>query len=125
VVPHICVGLRGDDIEGELASIDLVSGFPVTALVLLWRLPAPDTPMRWMINASAESFLKVVRHATETLGCPVLLGCMRPRGNVDLEIESVRLGVVGMASPAAETLRRLELEGFEVVRSGLCCALHE
>ncbi len=125
VVPHICVGLRGDDIEGELASVDLVSGFPIAALVLLWRLPAPDAPMRRTKNASADSFLRVVRHATETLGCPVLLGCMRPRGNVELEIEAVRLGVAGLASPAAETLRRLELEGYEVVRSGLCCALHE
>ena len=124
VVPHICVGLRGDDIEGEMASVDLVSGFPVAALVLLWRLPAPDAPMRTK-NASPGSFLRVVRHATETLNCPVLLGCMRPRGNVELEIEAARLGVAGMASPAAETVRRLGLEGYEVVRSDLCCALHE
>ncbi len=125
VVPHICVGLSGDDIEGEMASVDLVSGFPIAALVLLWRLPAPDTPMRRAKNASPGSFLKVVRYATERLDRPVLLGCMRPRGNVELEVEAVRLGVAGLASPAAETLIRLELEGFELVRSDLCCALHE
>ncbi len=125
VVPHICIGLGGDDIEGEMASVDLVSGFPIAALVLLWRLPAPDAPMRRAKNASPDRFLRVVRHAIEKLDRPVLLGCMRPRGNVELEIEAVRLGVVGLALPAAETLRRLELEGYEVVRSGLCCALHE
>jgi hypothetical protein len=50
---------------------------------------------------------------------------MRPRGNVELEIEAVRIGVAGLASPAAETLRRLRLDGYEVERSALCCALHE
>ena len=125
VVPHICVGLRGDDVEGEMASVDLVSGFPIAALVLLWRIPTPGTPMRSMKNVSQDSFLRVVRHALKTLDRPVLLGCMRPRGMVDLEVEAVRLGVAGIASPAAETLSRLELDGYEVVRSGLCCALHE
>jgi uncharacterized radical SAM superfamily protein len=125
VVPHICVGLRGDDVEGEMASVDLVSGFPIAALVLLWRLPAPDAPMRGVKNASPDSFLKVLRHAIERLDRPVLLGCLRPRGNVELEMEAVRLGAAGLASPAAETLRRLGLEGYEVVRSDLCCALHE
>lgn len=125
VVPHICVGLGGEDVEGEMASIDLVSGFPIAALVLLWRLPTPGTPMRSMRNVSQDSFLRVVRHALKTLDRPVLLGCMRPRGMFDLEVEAVHLGVAGLASPAAETLRRLELEGYEVVRSGLCCALHE
>jgi uncharacterized radical SAM superfamily protein len=125
VVPHICVGLKGDDHEGEMASVDLVGEFPIAALVLLWRLPTPGTPMRTMRNVTPDGFLRVVRHALQTLDRPVLLGCMRPRGMIDLEVEAVRLGVAGVASPAAETLRRLELEGYEVVRSGLCCALHE
>jgi hypothetical protein len=125
VVPHVCIGLRGDDVQGEMASIDLASDYPVSALALLWHVPTKGTPLFNVPNASGESFLEVVRYAIRTLRCPVLIGCMRPRGRVKLELEAVRAGVAGVAILSKEAAMGLSLEGYEVVRSGRCCALHE
>jgi uncharacterized radical SAM superfamily protein len=125
VVPHICVSLQGDEIGGEMASIDLASKHPISALVLLWHIPTQGTPLHGAPISSEDAFLDVVRYAKRVLTCPVLLGCMRPRGRVELELETIRMGVAGMALPAPETLRRIRQEGYNVRRSERCCALHE
>ena len=122
VVPHITLGLHGDDRSGEMAAIDLVSRYPISSLALLSFIPTPGTRMASSSTISDEHFLKLVGYAVGQARCPVTLGCMRPRGNPDLEVKCFEAGIAGIAVPSRETVRRLEHSGVKVVQKEVCCS---
>ena len=64
----------------------------------------------------------VIRYAGQRLDCPLVLGCMRPRGNPELELAAVENGISAIVMPHPETRRRLE-ETVDVKRENVCCAL--
>lgn len=76
-------------------------------------VPVPD--------ARVESF---VREAVGRLDCPVLLGCMRPRGNHRLEMRCIDLGVGGIAMPSRKAVELAKEEGYAVETRRSCCSLH-
>ena len=122
VVPHITIGLHGDDLSGERSAIDLVSRYPISSLALLSFIPTPGSRMATTPTVSDEHFLKLVEHAVGKVSCPVTLGCMRPRGNPDLEVKCFEAGIAGIAVPSGETVRRLERSGVKVEKKEVCCS---
>jgi uncharacterized radical SAM superfamily protein len=122
VVPHLCVGLNGDERSGERAAIEMVARYPISSLSLLSFIPTTGTRMARSPIVSDDHMLEMVEYAVGQVGCPVTLGCMRPRGNPDLEVRCYEAGISGIAVPSSETVRRLERRGVNVERKDICCA---
>jgi hypothetical protein len=55
---------------------------------------------------------------------PVVLGCMRPKGNHRMETDllAIRAGVDGIAFPAEEAIDFATNNGYAVSFSPLCCS---
>lgn len=122
VVPHICVGLNGEERSGERAAIDLVAKYDISSLSLLSFIPTVGTRMSGSPTVSDDHFLEIVEYAVDTLDCPVNLGCMRPRGRPDLELRCYGAGIAGIAVPSQEAVQRLERLGVTVEKKETCCA---
>jgi len=122
VVPHITIGLHGEDLSGEMSAIDMVSKYPISSLALLSFIPTSGTRMGSSPIVSDEHFLEIVEYAVGKIDRPVTLGCMRPRGNPDLEMRCCEAGISGIAVPSPVTVRRLEGLGFKVEKKDVCCA---
>ena len=122
VVPHLCVGLNGAERAGERAAVEMLAGYDISSLALLSFIPTAGTRMASSPIVSDDHFLEIVEHAVDTVHCPVNVGCMRPRGNVGLELKCCDAGISGIAVPSGETVRRLERLGVKVERKEICCA---
>lgn len=123
LVPHICIGLAGSS-DGERSCIDLVSKYPIDALVLLGFRPTPGTPWSARAAPSAERILAVLRYAVEELRRPVLIGCMRERGDWRLEQACLKAGAAGIACPSRRTVEWARFVGYRIELRKQCCALH-
>ena len=123
VVPHICAGLNGDERSGERSAVEMVARYPISSLALLSFIPTVGTRMAGSPIVSDDHLLEFVEHAVDTVSCPVTLGCMRPRGNPDLELRCCDAGISGIAVPSAETVRRLQRLGVTVEKKETCCSL--
>jgi len=124
VAPHLCLGLTGEETEAEARSIELLSRHPISSLALLAFRPTRRTPMANMPAPSREHILKLVDLAVKELQCPVLLGCMRARGDWELEKECIEQGVSGIAMPSRRTVEWAKKNGYLVQREERCCALY-
>jgi lipoyl synthase len=122
VVPHLCVGLNGNERSGEKAALEMLAGYDISSLALLSFIPTRGTRMANSPIVSQDHFLEIVEHAVDQLRCPVNLGCMRPRGNPDLEKRCCEAGISGIAVPSKETVVYLEGLGTKVEKREICCA---
>jgi lipoyl synthase len=122
IVPHICVGLTGEERAGEIAALEMVARYDITSLALLSFIPTPGTRMATSPIVTDTHFLEIVERAVGTVHCPVMVGCMRPRGNPNLELKCCDAGISGIAVPSGETVRQLERLGIKVDRKEICCA---
>ncbi len=119
IVPHVCVGLQSE--EGESASLELISRYDVGALVVLVLMPTTGTPLA-SASIGPERVVRFVERAVGVLRCPVILGCMRPRGDWALERRCVEVGIDGLVSPSSRTLGWASDSGYRVERIPACCA---
>ncbi|MDW5561652.1 MAG: radical SAM protein [Methanomassiliicoccus sp.] len=120
VVPHVCVGLQSE--RGEEDTLDLLSSVRIEALVVLGLMAPPG-----FSDGSAvptDRLLRFVRQAVRRIDAPVLLGCMRPRGRADAEIEIIKAGAAGVVNPASATVAWARAAGVEAAEVQACCALH-
>jgi uncharacterized radical SAM superfamily protein len=122
VVPHICVGLNGGQRTAERSAVEMVARYDISSLALLSFIPTPGTRMALSPIVTDDHFLEIVGHAVDKVRCPVTLGCMRPRGNPDLEVRCCEAGISGIAVPAVETVRRLERLGVIMEKKEICCS---
>jgi uncharacterized radical SAM superfamily protein len=122
VVPHLCVGLNGDQSAGEKAAVEMLAGYNISSLALLSFIPTGGTGMAKSPVVSDDHFLEIVEHTVDRLQCPVNLGCMRPRGNPGLEKKCCEAGISGIAIPSPETVRYLEGLGTKVEKKEICCS---
>lgn len=113
IVPHVCIGLQS--VEGELASLNLISKFEVSSIVVLGLISGS-------VPNGAERMPSFISEAVKT-GCPVTVGCMRPRGNVSLELECIKAGASAMAMPSSKTVNILKEEGWTIIEKNECCSL--
>jgi uncharacterized radical SAM superfamily protein len=119
VVPHVCVGLQSE--EGEEDTLEMLSSVNISAVVVLGLMAPPGSALPSVVP---DRVVRFVRRAIDRLDVPVLVGCMRPRGRADAEIEMIKAGAAGMVNPSPATVQWTEAEDREVVEVGACCALH-
>ena len=118
VVPHVCVGLQQPDAEQRC--LDLLSRLPIAAVVVLALLPPPGQKP---LPGLEDRLVNFIENAA-SLPCPVLLGCMRPRGWWETEVRCIQAGVAGIVNPSSRTVAWARANGYEVATERLCCALH-
>jgi len=125
VTPHIVIGLHYGQILGEANALDIVSRYPVTALVLVVIMPfyarrgtfvTPETTDVGRIFGAARERLPDKQ---------VLLGCARPPGMHKrvTDAYAIMAGLDGIAFPADGAVSVAHAIGrpFEQVHS--CCSI--
>lgn len=114
LVPHVCVSLQSP--EGEKKSLQLISQFNCSALVVLGLMYAEDPKI--ICQKMPQFVSKAVK-----LKHPVIIGCMRPRRGSSLELECIAAGASAIVNPSSETLDSLTKSGWEIVHKNECCSL--
>lgn len=114
VAPHVLLGTGKEEHELEAVRVACREDIPCVILLSLIGEKVQDREGR---------LLRAVKVARD-LNRPVLLGCMRPRGAPGLEMSALEEGAEGIASPSAETIRRIRERGWSVDERRHCCALH-
>ncbi|MDH4109985.1 MAG: radical SAM protein [Gammaproteobacteria bacterium] len=125
VTPHIVIGLHYGRILGEANALDIVSRYPVTALVLVVIMPfyakpgtfeTPDTRDVGRIFGEARSRLADRQ---------VLLGCARPPGMHKrvTDAYAVMAGLDGIAFPADGAVAVAHSIGRPFEQAHSCCSI--
>ena len=121
VVPHLLVGLSGEEDRFEIAAIEMAAKNPIDGLVILSLMPTKGTPMEGSQSPSDDHLLEIVERAVDALDVPIILGCMRPRGNWELEIKAIGLGVRRIAMPSPKTEVWAKAQGYGIIKRSSCC----
>ncbi|MHC1710437.1 MAG: hypothetical protein AB9819_08550 [Methanomassiliicoccales archaeon] len=114
VAPHVLLGTGREERELEAVREACREDVPCVILLSLVGEKVDDWEGR-LLRAVEEA-----RRHDRT----VLMGCMRPRGNPELEMKALEAGAAGMASPSAGTMKRIKERGWSVEERQYCCALH-
>jgi len=118
VVPHVCVGLQSE--KGEEETLEALSSIRISALIVLGLMAPPGSGG----GVPSERLAGFVRKAVERLDAPVLLGCMRPRGDSRVEMEAIGAGAAGIVNPSPATVEWASASGRRTIEVQACCALH-
>jgi lipoyl synthase len=124
-VPHVIVGLHYGKLKGELKALEMISRCKPSALVIIAFMPIHGTEMATVEPSTPLDIARVTATARlmfpET---PLVLGCMRPKGNhrVKTDVLALKAGVNAIAFPTEEAIEFAEHKGYEVFFSSLCCS---
>lgn len=123
IVPHITVGLHRGRLYGEYNAVRILSqSCTPDAVVINVMIPTRDTPMEEAPVVSDSNVIRIIEYTLTLVDAPVYLGCMRPKGNVALELAAEEAGVSGIVLPSTEARREIGLRRTtQVVNT--CCAL--
>jgi len=101
--PHIILGLHYGKFLGEYDALEMISKYPVHALILVILTPLHGTPMQGMAPPNADEVAEFF-HASR-IKMPktkILVGCARPAGDYKKKVDmaAVEAGLNGIAYPA-------------------------
>jgi uncharacterized radical SAM superfamily protein len=124
VAPHICVGIHGGEIGGELQAIERLRTLQPRTLILISLIPTNGSAYEQVLAPSGNLIRSVVEKAkVELPDTKLVLGCMRSKLDRTFEYDLVRVGLDGIVLPAMSTLDRLRADGYTVKRRATCCSL--
>lgn len=124
VAPHVCIGVRGGTLGGEMAALRMLEPISPTTLVLISFMPTKGTAYESRPPPSGEDVISVIRGARAILPrTRLLLGCMRSRRDRAWEPEAVFAGLDGIVLPSTETVRAASALGYTIRKKDVCCAL--
>lgn len=124
-VPHVIVGLHYGKLKGELKALEMISRYKPSALAIIAFMPIHGTEMATVEPSTPASIVRVIATARlmfpET---PLVLGCMRPKGNhrAETDVLAMKAGVDAIAFPAEEALKFAEQRGYKMSFSSFCCS---
>jgi hypothetical protein len=124
-VPHLIVGLHYGKLKGELKALEMISRYKPSALVVIAFMPIHGTEMATVEPSTPANIVRVIATARlmfpET---PLVLGCMRPKGNhrAETDVLAMKAGVDAIAFPAEEVLEFAEQRGYKMSFSSFCCS---
>lgn len=124
--PHIIMGLHFGRMKGENQALEMITRYPIKAVVLVGLRPLPHTAMAGVRPPDPETLGKVFVQARKMFPqTPVVLGCERPLGRhrQQTDILAVTLGLDGIAYPSEQALISAREQGLEIRTSSECCAL--
>lgn len=125
VTPHIVIGLHYGRILGEANALDMVSRYPVTALVLVVIMPFYAKPGTFVTPATADVG-RIFLEARERLpDRQVLLGCARPPGMHKrvTDAYAIMAGLDGIAFPADGAVSVAHTIGRPFEQAHSCCSI--
>jgi uncharacterized radical SAM superfamily protein len=125
VSPHIVIGLHYGQILGEANALDIVSRYPVTALVLVVIMPfyaKPGTFVTPDTTDVGEIFLEARKRLPDQ---QVLLGCARPPGMHKrvTDAYAIMAGLDGIAFPAEGAVSVAHSIGRPFEQAHSCCSI--
>jgi uncharacterized radical SAM superfamily protein len=124
-VPHVIVGLNEGKLDGELRALQMIRQVKPSALVIIAFMPIPGTAMAKTLPPKPVDIAKVSAMARlmfpET---PLVLGCMRPKGESrgETDVLSLKAGVDAIAFPSEEAIEYAKSKSFRTAFSPYCCA---
>jgi uncharacterized radical SAM superfamily protein len=124
-VPHVLVGLHYGKLKGELRALEMISKYSPSAIIIIAFMRIRGTPMEKVDPPEPEDIVRVLVTARLMMPqIPVVLGCMRPKGERRRRIDTlaVKAGVNAIAFPAEEAIQLAESMGLEITFSSLCCS---
>ena len=125
LVPHVLVGLHYGKLRGELQALQMITKYSPSAVIVIALMPIRGTTMQEVTPPSPEDIARVLVAARLMLPkTPIVLGCMRPKGEhrAETDVLAVKAGVNAIAFPDEKAVRLAESFGFETVFSSLCCS---
>lgn len=124
VAPHICVGIRGGQLKGELRAIERLRKLGPRTLILISLIPTKGTVYEKVPAPGGDIIRSVIERAREELpDTKLLLGCMRSKLDRTFEYDLVRAGLDGIVLPSPKTLDKLRVDGYTIKRRETCCSL--
>jgi uncharacterized radical SAM superfamily protein len=124
-VPHVLVGLHYGKLKGEFRALDMISKYAPSAVIIIAFMRISGTPMEKVDPPATEDIMRVLVTARLMMPeIPVVLGCMRPKGEQRRRIDTlaVNAGVDAIAFPVEEAIQLAESIGLEITFSSLCCS---
>ncbi len=125
VTPHIVIGLHYGQILGEANALDIVSRYPVTALVLVVIMPFYARPGTFVTPGTTDVG-KIFFEARERIpDRQVLLGCARPPGMHKrvTDAYAIMAGLDGIAFPADGAVSVAHSIGRSFEQAHSCCSI--
>jgi hypothetical protein len=125
VSPHIVIGLHYGRVLGEQNALDIVSRYPVEALVLVVVMPFYAAPGLFAVPDTAEVG-RIFGAARRRLhDRQVLLGCARPPGLHKRAVDAyaVMAGLDGIAFPADGVVGVARAIGRPFHQEHACCSI--
>jgi len=126
VIPHICIGLRGGQISGELDAIHALTGIGADAIVFIVFIPTPGTFYGNCAPPPVDSVVRIIATARRVFPqTPLYLGCMRPHGRYRhiLDPMAIRAGVNRIVAPAQQAKAEASKLGLNASWLEECCVL--
>lgn len=124
IAPHICVGIHGGALRGELKAVSRLADLAPDALVLISMIPTKGTEYESVAPPSEDALDRVIRRAREELpDTKLMLGCMRSKLDRRSEVSHVMSGLDGIVLPAPSTVQKLQAEGYTLKRRSVCCSM--
>jgi hypothetical protein len=124
VAPHICVGIHGGELKGELRAIERLKKLEPRVLIFISLIPTKGSAYQKVLAPSGNLIRSVIERAREELpNTKLVLGCMRSKLDRTSECDLVRAGLDGIVLPAAKTVDRLRADGYAIKRRATCCSL--
>ena len=125
VTPHIVIGLHYGHILGEAYALDMVSRYPVTALVLVVIMPFYARPGTFITPETAEVGRIFGEARARLPDQQVLLGCARPPGMHKrvTDAYAIMAGLDGIAFPADGAVSVAHTIGRPFTQAHSCCSI--
>lgn len=126
VIPHICIGLHGGQISGELNAIHALTDIGADAIVFIVFIPTPGTLYENRTPPPVEGVARIIATARCLFPItPIYLGCMRPHGKYRhvLDPMAVRSGVNRIVVPSHQGRTEALKLGLDALWIEECCAL--
>ena len=125
VTPHIVIGLHYGQILGETNALNIVSRFPITALVLVVIMPFYARPGTFVTPGTTDVGRIFGEARKRIKDKQVLLGCARPPGMHKriTDAYAVMAGLDGIAFPADGAVSVAHMIGRPFEQANSCCSI--
>jgi uncharacterized radical SAM superfamily protein len=126
LVPHVVTGLYYGKMKSEHKALELLSGYEVSALVIVVLTPLKGTPMAGVAIPSPIEVARLIARARLLMPqVPISLGCERPRNRQGLSLErlAIRAGATRMAVWSEEAVVEAKRLGLNPRFQHTCCSL--
>ncbi|MHB1652150.1 MAG: radical SAM protein [Desulfitobacteriaceae bacterium] len=126
VMPHLTLGLKGGEWQGEERALDKLEELGLDGLVFIVFIPTSGTRYADQRPPRVEEVVEFLAKARVRFpDIPLALGCMRPKGRYRQELDeaAVALGINRLVLPTPGARELAEKLGLAIERGEECCAL--